>query len=249
MNEITKPENMAPAVLDGQPGSLLAAIVAMARDPSVDVTKLSAILQMQERMEERQAAAEFNRAFAAMEPLLPRVKKNGTVEYKGAKAFNFARWEDIDAVIRPIMREHGFSLSFDTAPRTSEGGGLIVTGTLLHISGHSKSASIPLALDASGGKNNLQGGGSTFSYGKRYCTTMLLNLTFEGEDDDGQRGGTVYINDEQLAKIIDLIKETKADTVAFLRFLGVDALTDIEVKNYPSAVNALLAKKQKAAGK
>jgi hypothetical protein len=95
------------------------------------------------------------------------------------------------------LQREGFSLSFDTAPRQGEGGGIIITGTLSHVGGHKRTASIPLALDSSGGKNNIQGMGSTFSYGKRYCATALLNIITEGEDDDGVRGGAKFITDDQ----------------------------------------------------
>ena len=227
------------------PQSLLPAIVQLARDPSVDVTKLQALLDMQVRAEARQAEAEFNRAFSAMEPNLPRVRKNGDVEYKGQRAFRFAKWEDIDTAIRPLLREHGFSLRFDTTPRTGDGGGLIITGTLAHTAGHSVAASMPLPLDTSGGKNNLQGGGSTFSYGKRYTTTMLLNLVFEGEDDDGAAAGAQRISEADSDNLMSLIRETGADQVKFLDFMGADSLDRITVADYPRAVNALLAKRKK----
>ena len=79
------------------------------------------------------------------------------------KAFKFATYENIDRVIRPYLQAEGFSLSFTTAPRTADGGGAIVSGTLSHKSGHSRSASISVALDSSGGKNNIQAIGSSFS--------------------------------------------------------------------------------------
>lgn len=239
----------APSVIDETPGSMLAAIVTLAKDPSVDVAKLQSLMAMQERMEDREAERLFNIAFAEMEPKMPRIKKNGDVEYKNKqsgqmeKSFKFARWEDVDAGIRPILREHGFSLSFDTAPRQSEGGGLVVTGTLLHTSGHSKAASIPLPLDASGGKNNLQGAGSTLSYGKRYATTMLLNITTQGEDDDGIRGGMEYIGPGQVKTIRDLIAELDVIESAFLDFIRAESVEAIQVKDYTRAINALNKKR------
>ncbi len=125
--------------------------------------------------------------------------------------------------------------------------GVIVTGTLRHKAGHSETASIgPLPLDTSGGKNNLQGAGSTFSYGKRYTATMLLNLTFEGEDDDGVKGGTQLIDDESVKRLSDLIMETKSDFNRFLKFMEVDGLPEIEVKDFPKAVNMLLQKRATA---
>lgn len=229
-----------------QPHNMLEAILGMVKDPAIDAAKLAAMLAMQERLEERQGIAAFNRAFAAMEPELPRIKKDGTVNDKQGKAmFKFASWDRVDEIIRPILRAHGFSLSFTSTQRAGEGGGLIVTGTLRHVDGHSIDASIPLPLDASGGKNSVQGAGSTFSYGKRYSATMLLNLTVAGDDDDGVAGGIIYITPEEVAKIEELLTETKADRQRFLRnFAGIENLEDMEKKNFPTAINALFAKKR-----
>lgn len=242
--EMTIPEPAAIEISPG-PGALLSAIVSLAKDPSVDVAKLQALLNMQERMESRQSEAEFNRAFHDMEAKLPRIKKNGEVEYKGAKAFKFAKWEDVDASIRPILREHGFSLSFNTGPRQGDGGGLVITGELLHTAGHSKKASIPLPLDSSGGKNNLQGAGSTFSYGARYVTRMLLNIITEGDDDSGVRGGMVFITPEHQAEIQTLIGETKTDVARFLAVMSPEShdLSEVDDRDFTRLRNALAQKK------
>ena len=252
-NQVAEREDApAPAIIAEGPGALLNAIVMLAKDPAVDVTKLQALLEMQGRMEAKDAEREFNRAFSEMEPKLPRIKKNGDVEYKNKntglmeKSFKFGKWEDVDSAIRPILREHGFSLSFDTQPRQGDGGGLICNGTLLHTGGHSKRASIALPLDASGGKNNLQGMGSSFSYGKRYTTTMLLNLVFEGDDDDGQKGGLQYITPEQIATIKRLIAETNTNEVRFLETIGVGEIAEIKQGEFVIAANLLNSKKQKA---
>jgi hypothetical protein len=242
----------APPVV-AEPQSLLPAIIQLSRDPSVDVAKLQAILDMQERLEKRESERAFNEAFAQMEPKLPRIARNGVVEYpvnkndpKGPKekAFNFARYEDLDHGIRPILREHGFSLSFSTAPRSAEGGGLVVTGVLLHSGGHSKEASIPLPLDTSGGKNNLQGGASTFSYGRRYTTTMLLNIVTEGADDDGKTGGTPYLTMEQIDELRRLMVESGSEEAKFLRTMTseAEALEDVEQRDYGRLHRALLVK-------
>jgi len=236
---------------------MLGAIMVLVKDPGVDVAKLDALLNMQRQMEDRQAEQLFNTAFHEMEGRLPRIKKNKWVEYKNKtsgnmeKSFKFATWEDVDAAIRPLLREFGFSLAFNSEPRTAEGGGLIITGVLMHTGGHSKKASIPLPLDTSGGKNNLQGAGSTFSYGKRYVTQMLLNIVTEGEDDDGNSStaGLQYIDETQLKRIKGLLADAKADEAAFLDFMGVAKLEDILMPEVAKGVNALLAKiKQNARG-
>lgn len=233
-----------PAVIAEGPGALLSAIVQMAKDPSVDADKLERLLAMQERMEGRQAEALFNQALHAAQTEMPRVAKNGTIRLgEGKGAIPFATWEDVDAALRPIMQRHGFSLSFDMAMK--EGGGAVITGTLRHSAGHAKTASIPLALDSGPGRNNLQAMGSTFSYGRRYVAEMLFNIVRTGADDDGKAGGTRYITEDQAMQIEALLTETRSDRTRFLRHFNVASLLEIDVQNFPAAVNMLHAKKQK----
>ena len=199
---------------------------------------------MQERMEARQAEALFNAALHAAQQEMPRVAKNGTIKLVkdgvDRGSIPFTTFEDIDLVLRPIMQRHGFSLSFDM--QMKEGGGAVITGTLRHSAGHAKTASIPLALDTGPGRNNLQAMGSTFSYGRRYVTEMFFNIVRTGADDDGVRGGMRFITDAQVAQLEGLIRQAGADRVGFLRWAGVDDLSEAEQKNFTALVNALNAK-------
>lgn len=233
-----------------QPTTMVQAIMHMAKDPDFDVAKFDALLKMQERTEARQAEIEFNRALARLAEQMPRVKKNGRVELldknghsKGSYAF--AKWEDIDRVIRPLMTTEGFTLSFDAQPRGSDGGGLVITGTLLHRDGHSRSASMPLALDTGPGRNNLQAMGSTLSYGKRYCAEMLLNIVREGDDDDAFRGGSEPITDEEVAELNRGLIETRSDLNRFLEYMRVDALPDIQKHQLAEARNLIDQKRRR----
>ena len=247
-------ERSVAAIPEG-PGALLSAIIQMSRDPSVDVAKLEALLGMQERMERRQAEALFNQAFIRLQRRLPRIKKNGTLEYPinkndqdgpKRKISNFTRYEDIDEAIRPLLDEEGFAVSFNTAPRSGDGGGLLVTCIIRHEGGHLTETVIPVPLDTSGGKNNLQGYGSTMKYGQRYALTAALNIISEGVDDDGVRGGMRFITDAQVGQIEALIRQSGSDRTAFLRWAGVDDLTEVQAKDYTALVNALNAKLAKA---
>jgi hypothetical protein len=196
-------------------------------------------------MEQRQSVAAFNEAFARLQPRLPRVKKNGEVWYPidknkpdgpSRRAFRYSRWEDIDLAIRPLLNDEGFSLSFDTAPYP--GGGYLIVGKLLHSAGHEKTASFgPVPLDTSGGKNNLQGAASSLSYGKRHTASMLLNLVFEGDDDDGTGGP---IDEAQAAYLRELLSKSSRTESQFLRYMRAEAFEQIAYKDYPKAVGALL---------
>lgn len=178
--------------------TLLGIIAQAATDPRVDIVKMTALLDMQERIMAKAAEAEFNAALANLNKDDLRVAKEGTVKDKdGDIKYKFAKWEDMDAVIRPLMRENGFTISFDTAPNPN-GPGLIITGTLLHQGGHSRTASIPLTIDTGQLRNNLQAMGSTVSYGKRYVTEMLLNIVRQDDDDDGQSGGAAPVPSQRV---------------------------------------------------
>lgn len=255
-------QNVMPAgqkeglpVVSEIPSDMLSAIVMLAKDPSVDVSKLGALVEMQERMEKRQAEKEFSTAFIRLAPRLPRIKKNGTLEYpvdknkpdgEKRKIANFAKFEDIDEAIRPIISAEGFATSFNTTPRQGDGGGLLVTCTLRHEGGHSTETSIPVPLDSSGGKNNLQGYGSTLSYGKRYSLCAALNIITEGADDDGAKGGIQYIGPGQRAQIKKLIEDTGTNEIRFLEAIGVAEVEDIKVGEFTIAINLLNSKKAAA---
>lgn len=170
----------------------LAMIERLAANPDFDVEKLKALLDMQERVLDRNAKAEFFAELAVMQPDLPVVGRHGTISVpaKDGKTGHdtpYARWEDVNAAIGPILGAHGFALSFRTA--TSADGRIEITGILSHRGGHQEQTSLTLMHDSTGSKNAVQAIGSSVSYGKRYTAGALLNLTSRGEDDDGKAAG------------------------------------------------------------
>lgn len=240
---LVAPTGDAPGALTH---SLLNFIGTALENPAIDVTKLQALLDMQRQVLADEARGQFNRALAALSARMPQIDKRGTVDLGvGKGSYKFARWEDMDSVLRPLMAEHGFTLSFNA--RAREGGGAVVVGRLLHIGGHSETAEISLPLDAGPGRNNLQAMGSTLSYAKRYLSEMLLNLVRHGEDDDGKFGGTPTITPEQATQIETLIVETKTDRGKFMEHFGVANMLNIEIANFTPAINMLNSKKAKQA--
>jgi len=173
-----------PAV-SAETTALLSMIERVCLDPNADIDKLSKMLDMQERVLNRNAEQAFAADFAAMQCELPRIARNGKIEIKKdgrvIQSTAFAKLEDINDGVRPTLQKHGFGVSFTI----DQAGGLItVTAKLLHRLGHSEKTSISLPIDTSGSKNNVQGNGSTVSYGKRYAICALLNIS-TGDDVDG----------------------------------------------------------------
>ena len=183
--------------------SMLAVIERVATDPNADIDKMERLLQMHERMLDRQASAEYTAALAAMQPELPSIKERGRIKNNsGQVQSTYALWEDINHAIKPVLQKHGFALSFRTLTEDKQ---VRVTGVLAHKGGHSEQTEILLPADTSGAKNGVQSVGSSVSYGKRYAASALLNLTTHGEDDDGLLGGTKL--DDKAVNWIDVANE------------------------------------------
>ena len=176
-----------------EPANLMVAIARAAADPAVNVEKMVALHNLHKDIVANEARMAFDAAFADMQVELPIITKRGRIEIyaksdpdhlKGPiQSTPFATWDDIGRVIKPILARHGFALWFKN---DRDGEHVITTAILTHKGGHREETTVRVPLDTSGSKNNAQGVGSSTSYGKRYAGGSILNLIFEGEDDDAQ---------------------------------------------------------------
>lgn len=157
--------------------AIIQVIERAAMNPDVDIDKMERLLQMQERVMERQAGMDYNAAMAAMQTEMPSIAERGKTNNG-----HYATLEDIVDTVRPVMQKHGFAVSFRV--KTMERG-IEITGVLMHKGGHREETTMLLPADTSGNKNAVQAFGSSTSYGKRYVLCALLNITTRGEDDDG----------------------------------------------------------------
>lgn len=180
------PEQTAVVAADAP--TIMAVIAKAAGDPNTDVDKLSRLMDLYERISDRNAKAAYLSALAEMQPQLPEIEEAGGIKNRdGDVQSTYALWEDVNRAVKPILHEHGFAISFRVG--SAADGRLTVTGVLSHREGHQEETTITLPHDSSGSKNAVQAVGSSTSYGKRYTAMALLNLTSRGEDDDGQAGG------------------------------------------------------------
>ncbi len=253
MNDLVehKEQQTAIATAPTMP-DFLAVISNAASDPNVDPAKMMALLDVQERMMTKQAEIEYTIAFNAMQKELSeiRIKKNGAIEVNGNVRSKYATYEDISKVVSPLFSKYGFSISFSNV---DAGGKFMIKGVLAHEKGHSTNTIVPMAIENNPKvMNSQQSIGSAISYAQRYILKMLLNLVFEGEDDDGAKSGHVAMTDEQAETLKNLVRETGTDVRKFLdtMFTGVHSIDEISARDYNRAYNALNTRKmqmQKAA--
>ena len=181
MTQVAKVNESMPAV--EQTTGLVRMIEQVCLNPNMDVEKLERMLDMQERVLDRQAEQSFQIAMADMQAELPAIERNGEISIRGQVQSRFAKFEDINKAVLPILQKHGFSITFET----NQGQGFVsVIGVLRHKDGHKMSTMLQIPLDTSGSKNAVQAVGSSVSYGKRYVMSALLNITTTDDDDDGQ---------------------------------------------------------------
>lgn len=231
----------APPVSEA--GALIQAIERAALNPQVDVEKMERLLAMQERILTRNAETAFNASMRAAQEEMPKVLRNKRNDQTSS---NYADLEKVNEIIVPVYTKHGFSLSFGTGD-TQTPGHIRITCLVSHVDGHSRPYFCDMPLDLAGIKGNqnktaTHAHGSTMSYGRRYLTLLIFNVTLTNEDRDGNQPGDT-INEDQIANLQALIEEVKADKAKFLKFLRVGDLADLAANRYSAAVKALEAKR------
>jgi len=175
-------------------------LIELAKDPGVDVVKINALIDANERVMAIGAKQQFDQAFAAMQGELPIITKQGLarVEKDGKliRENSFTRDVDITSAVRPILAKYGFALRHRNEMKE---GLLTVTGILSHAGGHREEDQFQTGRDDTGAKNTIQSWGSARAYGKRYTTIALLNISSEDPrdfDDDGNGADFDYTQDE-----------------------------------------------------
>src|SRR5690606_17431455 len=93
-------------------------------DPNVDADKVERLLRVARDFKADEAKAAYTRDMLKVKLDLPIIDRRGQIEIheKGKpkteahliQSTSFARWEDIDAAITPILNKHGFALTFRT---------------------------------------------------------------------------------------------------------------------------------------
>lgn len=229
-SEVAKQEHQVPSVPASESAQFLAVVERAAMNPDVDIDKMERLLDMQERVLNRNAEQAFNAALAQMQSELPTVAET-------AKGHNtkYAPLERINEAVRPILQRHGFAITF----RTKQGqAGIEVSAVLSHREGHHEETSLILPADNSGSKNAVQAIGSTISYGKRYALCALLNIS-TGDDTDGAPASVNVISATQAQEIRKAIRSAGMDEPLFCHQAGIDMVENLESNRFGRAMSHL----------
>lgn len=240
MTEEILPQAVPQAHVAESPDPMLN-MIAAAMDKDCDIHKLERLIEMRNNELDRCGKAQFNKSFAKMQEKLPRVvalHKNGHTNSK------YAKIEDINQVILPVLCDFGFAISFQIKEQTNNS--ISITASLLHEEGHSETTTLQMPVDLSGKKQAIHASASTITYAKRYALCMLLNIS-TGEDDDGNgsfknNNAPLKISPEQVQTLENLIIEKNADKVKMLQVYGVKATSEFTTESYQRVMYQLQKK-------
>lgn len=243
----TKGQQVATMDNTAAVSQMIEVIERVAMNPDVDVIKMEKLLDMQERILDRQAQQEFDIAMANMQPNLPIVEKRGIIYNKDGKTIRskYAKFEDINREVKPILSQYGFSMTFSV---NQEGNEISVLGILAHKSGHRETTTIILGPDVSGNKNPVQAVASSVSYGKRYVMSALLNLVFHDEDDDGENA-VAFVNERELNKLQEVYAQLATNVQDWVMKQYDGSLENVPRDHYAGLLTDMTARVRKGKGR
>lgn len=165
-------------VIQHQENSLFALIDKALNKENIDISVIEKMLDMQERIMNKNAEMQFNADFSIMSSDLPAVSRS-----KKGHNGKYAPIEKINEEIKPVLEKYGFAVSFSIEQNENR---VTAKCILRHKGGHKEETSVTVFNDQSGSKNPAQAVGSAITYAKRYALCAMLNISLEDVDDDAQ---------------------------------------------------------------
>lgn len=236
-----------------RPRTMAEVCFAAARDKSIDVAKMDALMQFVTKRE-------WMVAMLAVQKDLPRIVKTAWNPHTKSK---YARLEDVLKEIEPVLTKHNMVLTFGMADSPKEDHYRIICD-VMHaapepaISGHTRQYFVDIGADVAGAKGGgtkslAQGSGSSISYGRRYLLGLIFNLAMVGEDKDGAGGQQAVITGDQLAELEALLKHKHAPSLGkFFQAFHVGAVEQLPAARFEEArkrVKDRIAKFENVEGK
>lgn len=216
------------------PDPIVSMIERVAMDPNLPIERLTALMDMQERMMNKVAEQTFNRVFAEAMSEMPNIPRSGQNSHTKQR---YSTLDDLIIATRPVLSKYGLSLNWQTSASGNE---YSVTAVVRHADGHSISTTLAGGRDSGKSMNTLQAGGSTETYLKRYTGFSILGLASGDEvEDDGRSADVKAITAEQLTLLSAKADEAGVATSKICLAAGVEALTSFPASQFDAAMKRL----------
>ena len=224
--------------------SMQEALLEIVTRKDIDPDRLEKFLDLQIKMENRQAELAFNNALAQFQGDCPIIQKSRKIDFEAAKGrvkYNYSPLDEIVHIVKPLLSKYGLAYTFDI--KAGQGTSELIT-TITHRDGFSKTSSYTFdTIHDDGRMNSSQRRKSALTYAKRAGLENALGIVTSEEDDDARRAVNDPITAGQIEEIQELIRVTKSDVPKFLAFLNVKSLEDMSEYEGRRAIMALKEKR------
>lgn len=214
-------------------------LLRLALSQGAGVDQLERLMGLQERYEAMEAKKAYVVAMAAFKANPPRISKDRHVSFqtsKGQTEYDHASLANVTESINSALSLNGLSASWKTAQIEKS---ITVTCCITHVLGHQECTSLSAFGDDSGGKNSIQGIGSTVSYLSRYTLLALTGLATHDQDTDGANPKDPEVPEEkitvaQINELSRILESKKYDADIGLKAIAkAKKLKDMDIRNLP----------------
>ena len=169
-------------------------MIMQAVKSGASVDFLERLLNMSERIQEKQARAAYRDAMAAFQAECPIIVKGTSVLNKDGNSVRY-KYAQIDAIVKevkPFLSKHGFSYQIKSKTIEKPFEGVEATVIAFHVGGHSEESTFPAPID----KNMIEKGYMTASqawltaqsFSRRIAFCNVFGIMTGENDVDGNTG-------------------------------------------------------------
>jgi hypothetical protein len=221
------------------------ALIKIVQRTDIDPDRLEKFLELQIKMENRQAERAFNEAMAKFQGLCPIIKKNKKISFENKSGsstkYDYSPLDEIVHIIKPILSKCDLSFSFDVEETATKSN---LKTTISHKDGHNKTFNYLFdSYHDDARMNQSQRRKSAITYAKRACLENALGLVTAGEDDDATRAVDTVVSGEQLAMIKELMIKADVSEKMFLDKYKVSSFEELSSYEAKKAIHALKVRK------
>ncbi len=204
-----------------------------------NVAALEKLVGLYERLQDKDAERQFNSAFVALQNDLPQIVAQSIIPNRG----KYEKFEDVMTVVAPLLRKHGFSVSFTN---DSSDGRVIETCHVRHIGGHSQSNSFKVRVGRADTETQADCKAATTA--KRNALLNAFNIVvrqdcLNSEDDARIEGGNITA--KQAEELEHRVHMTNSNVADFLKYAGAKSFKEITTGAYDDCDQMLRRKEQR----
>lgn len=189
--------------------AIMQVIERVAVNPDVDIDKMQRLMDLQERILDRNAQQAFAQDYARMRPELPMVIRTKRNEHTRS---NYAPLEEINKTVDPVLAKHGFATMCQVVAQTDRD--VTVKAILMHRDGWREETTLTYGIDKAGvggkiNKTDIHATASAITYAKRGALCALLNISTG--DDDGNAAESKPISKVRAEVLTEKLMQCASD--------------------------------------